>query len=59
MASITPRVVIPALVYFSVAVINIDQTNLGMERVYLVYTLQSITEGGQSRHSSQEPEDKT
>lgn len=38
--AITPRVLIPAFVYFSIAVINIDQTNMGLEGVYPVYTIQ-------------------
>lgn len=50
--AITPRVLIAAFVYFSIAVINIDQTNVGLEGVYPVYTIQYITERRESRNSS-------
>lgn len=46
------QVLIPTFIYFSIAVINIDQTKVGVESVYPVYILQYITERGQSRNST-------
>lgn len=40
----------PVLVCFSGTVANTDETNLGEERVYVTYRLQSIFLGSQGRN---------